>query len=226
MRETNWDRRFFESTRGRVLKLLCTARRTVSELAASLGLTDNAVRAHLAALGRDGLVRQSGVQRGTRRPNYAYELTDEGHQFFPKAHAPVLAELLDVLADRLPQRTVEEVLREVGLRLAREHLHGAGADSPQHRAERLLQLLASAGVVTDVERDDERVVVRGCSCPLSSVVTPHPELCRIAAGVLGEVLGRQVTERCERGESPRCCFEISPIPPAGPSGRGGKAART
>ena len=43
-------RRFLESTRGQVVLLLRRGARTVEELAQALGLTDNAVRSHLAAL--------------------------------------------------------------------------------------------------------------------------------------------------------------------------------
>ena len=52
------DERFFASTRGQIVTLLRRALRTVDELAGELGLTDNAIRAHLAALERDGLVTQ------------------------------------------------------------------------------------------------------------------------------------------------------------------------
>ena len=50
--------RFFTSTRGKIITLLRRASRTVDELAQALDLTDNAVRAQLAALERDGLVQR------------------------------------------------------------------------------------------------------------------------------------------------------------------------
>src|SRR5881398_826577 len=56
MRKTNLDKRFFESTRGRIVLLLRASEKTVNDLAAHLQLTDNAVRAHLLSLERDGLV--------------------------------------------------------------------------------------------------------------------------------------------------------------------------
>src|SRR3712207_7925006 len=39
-----WDKRFFESTRGRIVTLLRRSGRTVEELARALGLTDNGVQ--------------------------------------------------------------------------------------------------------------------------------------------------------------------------------------
>ena len=74
---------------------------TVDELARELDLTNNGVRAHLATLERDGIVRQSGVvkrESGGGKPAYLYELTPEAEDLFLKAYEPVLYRLLDVLA--------------------------------------------------------------------------------------------------------------------------------
>src|SRR5947209_5108632 len=107
---TAWDKRFLESTRGRIVLLLRRGGRTVNELAAALGLTDNAVRTHLTALERDGLVHQSGTRPGTRKPNTTYDLVPEAEQqLFPKMYGPILRHLLDVLAERLSARKLEEV---------------------------------------------------------------------------------------------------------------------
>jgi predicted ArsR family transcriptional regulator len=57
------DQKFFEGTRGKVVTLLRRGGRTVEGLARELGLTDNGVRAHLATLERDGIVRQRGSVR-------------------------------------------------------------------------------------------------------------------------------------------------------------------
>jgi predicted ArsR family transcriptional regulator len=62
---TGWDRRFFDSTRGRIVTMLRRSNRTVEDLARALDLTDNGVRAHLAVLERDGIVRQRGSLRRT-----------------------------------------------------------------------------------------------------------------------------------------------------------------
>src|SRR5215212_4771854 len=102
MAPTRWDERFLASTRGRVVALLRRGRRTVDELAGDLDLTDNAVRAHLAALERDGLIRQTGTRRSGGKPAYAYDLTPDAERLFPKAYGPILCGLLDVLVERLP----------------------------------------------------------------------------------------------------------------------------
>ena len=55
MKATKFDQRFFESTRGQIVSLLHGSNKTVNELADALGLSDNAVRAHLLTLERDNL---------------------------------------------------------------------------------------------------------------------------------------------------------------------------
>src|SRR5882724_2203048 len=108
MKVTKLGERFFDSTRGRIVSLLRAATRTVNELANELGLTDNAVRAHLLSLERDGLIRQSGIQRGTRKPHFAYELTEEAEQLFPKAYDALLNQLITVLKGRLTSMALED----------------------------------------------------------------------------------------------------------------------
>src|ERR687894_1694145 len=128
MKITKLDERFFESTRGRVIALLRGKSGTVNELAERLELTDNAVRAHLLSLERDGLIRQSGVQRGPRKPHYSYELTPEAEHLFPKAYDALLNQLITALKGRLPPTALEDVLREVGRSLATRHSSDKSAD--------------------------------------------------------------------------------------------------
>src|SRR3954454_13170348 len=118
MGQSEWGERFLASTRGRIVGLLRGTPRTVNDLAAALELTDNAVRAHLTTLERDGLVRQSGTRPGFRKPTLTYELTPDAGQFFPKPYGPVLRQLLAVLAGRMGPGELEAVLREVGRQVA------------------------------------------------------------------------------------------------------------
>src|SRR5688500_4590474 len=117
-----WDERFFDTTRGRVLTLLRRGSRTIDDIAAALGLTDNAVRIHVAALQRDGIVRQGGVRPTGGKPAHVYEVSVEAERLFTRAYLPVLTEMVTVLEDRLGPVELQQVLRDVGRRL--------GASSP------------------------------------------------------------------------------------------------
>jgi predicted ArsR family transcriptional regulator len=207
MAPSRWDQRFFGTTRGQVVQLLRRASRTVEELAGALGLTDNAVRAHLATLERDGLVSQQGLRRGVGKPAYAYGLTSEAERLFPKAYGPVLQALLGVLAERLPPAEVELVLREVGRRLA----SGTPStdDPPRRRAEQAVALLNDLGGLAELEQRNGTATIRGYNCPLAAVVREHPEICGLVETLLAELIGAPVQESCERGDPPRCCFVLA-----------------
>jgi len=205
---TSWSARFFATTRGQIVVLLRRASRTVDELAEALGLTDNGVRSHLSTLERDGLIRQAGTRRGSGKPAYTYELTSDADALFPKAYDGILNQVLDVLRERLAPEVVDQILREVGHRLA------SGRTAPpgdlRRRVEWGAGVLRDMGGLPEVEEHEDSFVIRGYSCPLVALVPRHPEVCRLAEALLGEVIGATVRERCGRGDRARCCFEILP----------------
>jgi predicted ArsR family transcriptional regulator len=206
MAVTRWDSRFFETTRGRVLALLRRGTRTIDEMAVALGVTDNAVRTHVAALERDGMVRQRGVRPTGGKPAYAYEVAPEAERAFTRAYIPVLTQLVAVLEERMTTAELESLLREVGRRLA--VAQGALPADARARADLAATVLTELGGVVDVERHDGTTVLRGYSCPLADAVRAHPGTCQAVESLVAELVGGPVRERCDRGERPRCCFEL------------------
>lgn len=208
---THRDERFFASTRGQVVTLLRRSARTVEELARVFGLTDNGIRAHLSALERDGIVRQRGVvRRGSGKPAHVYGLTPQAEGLFPKAYGPVLRELLDVLAERVGPEETEVLLRAVGSRLADGRgVPVGGGGGVRARLEAGVALLNDLGGLAELEENGETVLIRGYSCPLTAVARVHPGVCRMAETLLTQLTGVPIHEHCDRGDGPRCCFEVS-----------------
>src|SRR5918995_761865 len=112
---TNWLERLLGETRAKLLQLLRRPPGTITGLSSTLGLTDNAVRTHIAALGRDGMVEQVGTQRDTGgKPARVYALTEEGEELFPKAYAVVLGALVEEIARTDGWEHAVRLLRRVG----------------------------------------------------------------------------------------------------------------
>lgn len=57
---------------------------------------------------------QQGVRRGTGKPAYDYELTQEAEALFPKAYEQVLRQLLTVLVAELGSDETDTLLRRAG----------------------------------------------------------------------------------------------------------------
>jgi predicted ArsR family transcriptional regulator len=205
---TRWSHKFYQSTRGRIVALLRRATLTVDQISSALGLTDNAVRSHLTSLERDGLIEQSVSRRGgVGKPAYEYRISADAEPLFSQAYLPILVQLLDVLRDRLPPAELERVMHDVGTRMA------AGQDAApgkiEDRVKRASALLDALGGVTEVKTGDDGVLaIRGFSCPLGAAVHGHPEVCAAVETMLSDVIGAPVRECCERGDRPRCCFEV------------------
>lgn len=205
---TRWSQKFYQTTRGRIVGLLRRATLTVDQIATALGLTDNAVRSHLTSLERDGLVEQSVSKRGgVGKPAYEYRIAADAEPLFSQAYLPILVQLLEVLRDRLPAAELERVMHDVGSRMAAgQTAMPGGLDERVRSAAALLDAL---GGVTEVQRsDDGALAIRGFSCPLGAAVQRHPEMCAAVETMLSDVIGSRVRECCDRGDRPRCCFEV------------------
>lgn len=205
---TKLDKRFFESTRGRVVKSVRGTRKTVNELSKELGLTDNAVRAHLLSLERDGLIKQSGIQRGTRKPHFSYELTDEAEHLFPKAYDAILNQLIAALKGRLSPKALQEVLHDVGRSLAGSQGTARKTENLEKRVGRALSALEAIGGSARIEKENGKLYIRSENCPLAAAVAEHPEVCGLAENLVSEIIGTEVRERCDREGTPRCRFEV------------------
>jgi predicted ArsR family transcriptional regulator len=208
MKTIGWRTRLMESTRGKILDLLRTKEHTVNELAAALGLTDNAVRAHLSSLERDGLVHQSGLQPGFRRPHVMYTLTPDAEQIFPKSYGVLLDLLLIVISRQLSPKELRAAMRAVGKRVADNHLLEVKGKSRNKRIEAALRILKDLGGSATFEESDGKHFIRGNGCPLAAATSRHPEACLIAETLLSEIIGAPVKECCIHGSAPSCRFEI------------------
>jgi predicted ArsR family transcriptional regulator len=207
----NIDKRFFETTRGQLVTLLRQGPRSVDELARSMGLTDNAIRSHLSTLERDGLVRQSGVRRGpgAGKPATLYEVPPEAEALFSSAYAPVLTALVEELSSELSVERREALMQAVGRRLAAEVGRRPLEGSLAQRVAAATAVLDSWGGAAKVEELDGRLLIRGTGgCPLSGSTTHRAELCGVLESLLAQLVGAPVQECCERGDRPRCRFEV------------------
>jgi predicted ArsR family transcriptional regulator len=107
----------------------------------------------------------------------------------------------------MPAGDAEVLMRDVGRRLAAQLGRDVSGDL-HARVHAAAALLGALGGATYVEKGDDTLQLRGYGCPLSAAVTPRAEVCRAVEALLSEVIGVTVSEHCDRGDRPRCCFHV------------------
>src|SRR5438445_3867528 len=205
-------KQFLETSRGRIAALLQRGGLTAEEMAAHLRLTTTAVRAQLAGMERDDLVRRAGQKRGVTRPSHVFELTAAVEQLLSGLYVPMLTHLVRVFTGNLRADQLKKMMRQAGKSLAAD-FPGAkrSAMSLEARVNVANELMtAQLGAVTHVVRKNGGFIIRGVACPIAAITNKHPSACLVVEGFLQEILGAPVRECCDRSVRPRCCFEVEP----------------
>ena len=198
-----------DTGRGRIVNLLQRGPLTVDDIASKHELSASGVRAQLTAMERDGVVRGAGWRPGTTRPSRLFALTPDVEQLLSRAYIPLLTQLVEVFANGLPPRQLDEFLREAGRKLAHElrSLRPSGALRSRVFATSKV-LNEQLGATTHVE-ENGHYIIRGEGCPLSALTGKHPAVCRAMESLVEEFVGASVQECCERTGRPQCRFEIA-----------------
>lgn len=210
-----WETSVGGATRGRIIGFLRRGEKSVDELAAELGVTDNAVRAQLETLEREGVVHQARVRHtgGVGKPATMYAIRPDVESAFSSAYAPVLGALVASLGERMSAKELEQLFREVGQRLA---VDAASLPAQQPRAlearvRAAAAILTSLGAELEVERTAAGFLLRGHACPLSSAVRAEPRVCSALEELVAGITGAPVRECCERDPATgttKCRFEV------------------
>lgn len=194
------------STRGKIIRLLLDAPRTVEELATATSVTKNAVRAQIALLLREGVVEVQGTMKSARRPAVRYTVRPGSDVHFSKAYPLVLSALIQTLAKDLPDEKFRDLMRRLGKHLAASVPRIWG--SPEERIQNLIAVLKSMGSPAQAKREDKEIVIVSPACLISAAVSPDPRVCGAMEAFIHEITGLPVRECCQHGQRPACRFKI------------------
>jgi len=203
---TGHGRPSLAGTRGLIIDLIRREPSSATAIARRLDLTYNAVRAHLTALERDGLIRRAGLQRGETRPSMVYELASGVEDALSRAYMPFASHLVRALGERLPDAELESLMHDVGRRLGGEWPRTRG--SLRERIEAASALLQELGAPNEIDDSANVIRIRGMNCLLAAAVHGQPHVCHAMESLLEELIETPVRECCDRSDRPRCCFEI------------------
>jgi len=203
-------------TRRAITKLLKTEGPIDSaQLAQKLGLTAMAVRQHLYALQREGLVASEERPVPIGRPAKFWRLTREADHLFPEAYAELSVALIDSVKDAFGDEGLERVLTS---RCARQRVDYGKRIRPQDSLDRKLDELAKVrteeGYMAEVRREDDgSFLLVENHCPICAAANACQGFCSTELELFRSVLGPGVTvERAEhiiKGDS-RCVYRVQP----------------
>jgi predicted ArsR family transcriptional regulator len=169
---------------------------TVEVLSKGLGITDNAVRQHLTALERDGVVVKGDTQSTGGRPEQLFGLTTAGYELFPR-HYSWFAELL-----------ISSLREEHGTEALRERLEGMGKAVGRQVATRLAavkdraeRIRALSGIMRELgyqsgsidQANGKLPAIEATNCVFHSLAQRDPEVCYFDLALMSEVVGSDVT---------------------------------
>jgi predicted ArsR family transcriptional regulator len=203
-------------TRRAITKLLKTEGPIDSaQLAQRLGLTAMAVRQHLYALQREGLVASEERPVPIGRPAKFWRLTREADHLFPEAYAELSVALIDSVKDAFGPEGLERVLTS---RCARQRVDYKkrikSHDSLDRKLAELAKVRTEEGYMAEVRREDDgSFLLVENHCPICAAANACQGFCSTELDLFRSVLGPGVTvERAEhiiKGDN-RCVYRVQP----------------
>jgi predicted ArsR family transcriptional regulator len=182
---------------------------TVAALVEHLGISNVAVRKHLAALEAAGLVAFTTEQRQMGRPAQVYTLTDEAEELFPKNY------------DQLATLLLEQIIAMDGVEKAdalftarRTRFETALAEEVTHRPLRdrvaaVARLQDENGYLCDwTEEADGTFRIVEHNCAICKVAKTFPQACREELNLIKNLTGAEVTRSTHMASGDHACSYV------------------
>ena len=187
---------------------------TVEELSQGLGISANAVRQHLTALERDGLVAKGETQSSGGRPEQLYELTPAGNELFPRHYSWFAELLLDSLRTEKDSDALRERLESMGRAVARQ-VEGrvAGIEDTAERIRVLAAIMHELGYESGPvhSRKEKLPSIEATNCVFHCLAQRFPEVCHFDLAMMSKVVGREVIhDECMVRGGHVCRFKFKP----------------
>jgi len=167
---------------------------TVEDLSKGLGITDNAVRQHVTALERDGLVAKGQTQSSGGRPEQLYGLTSSGNELFPRHYSWFAELLIDSLREEQGAEALRKRLAAMGKAVGRQVASRlAGAKDKAERIRALSGIMRELGYESGtIDPANEKLpAIEATNCVFHSLAQRYPEVCYFDLALMSEVVGSE-----------------------------------
>lgn len=169
---------------------------TLDELADSLGIARTAVRQHVMALERSGLVGPGDLRQTGGRPGRYYVLTEQGVELFPKQYSWFSALML---------QAVRRERGSDGLSLWLQALANDIANSLSAGAELTPAAVAQAMNTLGYQATAEPAGITAINCVFHQLATEFPEVCDFDRALLAGLTGQAISQPACMAKGDACC---------------------
>lgn len=207
----------FGETRKHLMRHLLRHKRgaTIDELARAAGVTRTAVRQHLAALLRDGLVAAGGTRPTGGRPERLFALTAAGKEAFPRHYSWFAQLLIEAITQEHGATGLRLRLGRIAASVVSQILaRTPAAGGRRQKIEALSALMDELGYDARTAKDIGGLpTIEADNCVFHELAMKDPNVCHFDLALLSGFTGSKVTlHECMARGGHVCRFQFKPPP--------------
>ena len=186
---------------------------TIHELSRSIGVTRTAVRQHLAALMREGLVAPGAARPTGGRPEQLFVLTEAGKEAFPRHYSWFAQLLIEAMAKEHGLTGLRTRLGRIASAVVaqlRQRLPGMA--SRRQKVEQLSALMDELGYDARTTKDVGGVpTIEADNCVFHELARKSPEICHFDLALFSGLTDSKVDlHECMARGGHVCRFRFTP----------------
>jgi predicted ArsR family transcriptional regulator len=183
---------------------------SIDTLAESLGISRNAVRQHLTALERDGLVSKGSMLPSGGRPQQAYTLSSKGREIFPRQYSwfadLLVKDALTAGGEAALERKFKALGKQEGKKLAATL---KGEPATVQRFSAVADAMAKLGYHAhfhDAKKGDSALPeIRAYNCVFHDLAQAHPDICALDVAMIENASGSSINHASCMVRGGACC---------------------
>lgn len=202
------------STRNQLLLMLKTEGScSTGDMAKAMGITEMAVRRHIQAMERDGLIDSTLVRQPIGRPSYRYSLTMLADDLFPKKYPQLTLDLFEEL-ERQPggAEMIDRMFEGRRDKLELKYRDRMKNRTLAERVAELSDIQNDGGYMTRWEADQEEAggfKLHEYNCPVAQVANQYRQACQCELQLFERLLDADVERtECLADGDRRCTYAI------------------
>ncbi|HTL50016.1 MAG TPA: winged helix-turn-helix transcriptional regulator [Steroidobacteraceae bacterium] len=186
---------------------------SIDDMAGAVGVTRTAVRQHLAALMRDGLVAAGQTRPTGGRPEQLFVLSSRGREEFPRRYSWFAQLLLEAMEKEHGTAGLRVRLGRIAAAVVAQIRQSSPATgSRRERVESLATLMSELGYDARTAADlGGAPTIEADNCVFHELATRNPEICHFDLALLSGFSGSKVQlHECMARGGHVCRFQFKP----------------